>query len=176
MIIIDMNTLSNAQRYKAAQLLTAELPLGWATVEDAMAAIEDELVPENTVLAVLENDAVIAWSGIMPSYGGKVFELHPLVVARPMQRKGVGTFLVRAMEDAARLRGGLALWLGSDDEAGETSLFGANLYDSLPERLKDFDPASHPTAFYQKVGFRLVGVMPDANGPGKPDIFMAKRL
>src|SRR6476661_2634127 len=34
----------------------------------------------------------------------------------------------------------------------------------------------HPYEFYQKMGFAIVGVMPDANGIGKPDIFMAKRL
>jgi aminoglycoside 6'-N-acetyltransferase I len=34
----------------------------------------------------------------------------------------------------------------------------------------------HPTAFYQKLGFQIVGVMPDANGIGKPDIIMAKDI
>ena len=34
----------------------------------------------------------------------------------------------------------------------------------------------HPFAFYRKLGFVLAGVLPDANGRGKPDIFMAKRL
>jgi aminoglycoside 6'-N-acetyltransferase I len=34
----------------------------------------------------------------------------------------------------------------------------------------------HPYAFYQKIGFVIVGVMPDANGLGKPDIYMAKRI
>jgi aminoglycoside 6'-N-acetyltransferase I len=33
----------------------------------------------------------------------------------------------------------------------------------------------HPYGFYQKLGFSIVGVMPDANGFGKPDIYMAKR-
>lgn len=28
--------------------------------------------------------------------------------------------------------------------------------------------------FYQKMGFAIVGVMPDANGIGKPDIYIAK--
>jgi aminoglycoside 6'-N-acetyltransferase I len=30
--------------------------------------------------------------------------------------------------------------------------------------------------FYRKLGFVIVGVVPDANGPGKPDILMAKRV
>jgi aminoglycoside 6'-N-acetyltransferase I len=30
--------------------------------------------------------------------------------------------------------------------------------------------------FYQKLGYVIVGVIPDANGPGKPDIMMAKRV
>jgi hypothetical protein len=34
----------------------------------------------------------------------------------------------------------------------------------------------HPFEFYRKVGFTIVGLLPDANGFGKPDIFMAKRI
>jgi aminoglycoside 6'-N-acetyltransferase I len=34
----------------------------------------------------------------------------------------------------------------------------------------------HPFAFYLKMGFVLAGVVPDANGRGKPDILMAKRI
>jgi len=30
--------------------------------------------------------------------------------------------------------------------------------------------------FYQKLGFVIVGVMPDANSFGKPDIYLAKRV
>jgi aminoglycoside 6'-N-acetyltransferase I len=34
----------------------------------------------------------------------------------------------------------------------------------------------HPYGFYQKLGYVVVGVLPDANGRGRPDIFMAKRV
>jgi aminoglycoside 6'-N-acetyltransferase I len=34
----------------------------------------------------------------------------------------------------------------------------------------------HPYEFYQKMGFSLVGVIPDADGLGKPDIILAKRV
>jgi aminoglycoside 6'-N-acetyltransferase I len=35
---------------------------------------------------------------------------------------------------------------------------------------------SHPFEFYLRVGYHIVGVIPDANGFGKPDILMAKRV
>jgi aminoglycoside 6'-N-acetyltransferase I len=40
----------------------------------------------------------------------------------------------------------------------------------------DDESAIHPYEFYQKLGYVIVGVIPDANGPGKPDILMAKSL
>ena len=48
-----------------------------------------------------------------------------------------------------------------------------NTYKHI-EQIKN--RGSHPYEFYQKCGFKIVGILPDANGPGKPDIFMAKRV
>ena len=51
------------------------------------------------------------------------------------------------------------------------------IYDNLPERISRIEnPGGHPYEFYQRLGFTIVGVMPDANGPGRPDIFLAKRI
>jgi aminoglycoside 6'-N-acetyltransferase I len=85
---------------------------------------------------------------------------------------------VQALEKAARERGGLTLHLGADDEkpGGETSLANVDLYDDLPKRIQEFKYGTHQAAFYMKLGFKIIGVMPDANGIGKPDIYFAKRL
>jgi len=184
MLIVDMKTLKQSQLTQAAQMLTDELPLGWPTLNDAAEEI-DELFDggadnkSNYLVAVVDGNEVIGWCGILPSYGGNAFELHPLVVRRDWQGRGVGALLVNTLEKKAKELGGLTLWLGTDDEAGngKTSLANVDLYDDLPNRLRGFDPGrTHPSAFYLKMGFKVVGVMPDANGPGRPDIFLAKRL
>jgi aminoglycoside 6'-N-acetyltransferase I len=58
-----------------------------------------------------------------------------------------------------------------------TSLAGVDLYENLWEKIRYIqDLKGHPFGFYQKLGYIITGVVPDANGRGKPDILMAKRL
>jgi len=177
-----MNTLDESQLAQAARMLTDELPLGWSTLADAMEEVDmllnDEDEPDALFLAAVENGDVIGWCGMLPEYDGKVFELHPLVVRHDQQGKGIGRKLITAIEEAAKAKGGLTLYLGADDEApnGETSFANVDLYDDLPKRIKEFEPGMHQTAFYIKLGFKVVGVVPDANGKGKPDIMLAKSL
>ena len=185
MKIVNMQTLNEVQRTQAAQMLTDELPLGWANLADALEEIADRVDNierdgdgESLFLAAVEDGQVLGWVGMLPTYNGKVYELHPLVVRSDMQRRGIGAALVRAIEKAAKERGGLTLQLGADDDSpgGETSLANVDLYDDLPRRIQEFEAGTHQAAFYMKLGFKIIGVMPDANGVGKPDIFLAKRL
>ena len=185
MKIINMQTLNQQQRIQAAQMLTDELPQGWASLAEAMEEIAERVDTierdgngESLFLAAIDGDDVLGWVGMLPSYGGNVYELHPLVVRRDNQRKGIGAMLVQALEQAAKERGGLTMQLGADDDApgGETSLANADLFDDLPKHLQEFKPGTHQTAFYMKLGYKIIGVMPDANGIGKPDIYLAKRL
>jgi len=185
MKIKNMRTLNEKQRTQAAQILTDELPLGWATLADAMQEIVERVDTierdgngESLFLAAMDGDDVLGWVGMLPGYGGKVYELHPLAVRRDKQGLGIGRALVMAIEKAAKERGGITMQLGADDEApgGETSLANVDLYEDLPRHLKEFEPGTHQTAFYIKLGYKIVGVMPDANGIGRPDIYLAKRL
>lgn len=74
-------------------------------------------------------------------------------------------------------RGAHTLYLGTDDEANLTSLGGVDLYPDVLSHVASIrNLGRHPYGFYLKQGFEIVGVMPDANGPGKPDIYMARRV
>lgn len=179
MKIINMTQLNEAQVLQAAHILTDSIPIGWPTLQDAIDEIKERLIPGNTLLAASEDDAVIGWGGILaPVYNGNVFELHPLAVRADKRKQGVARAIVSALEDEARKQGGLTIHLGADDERGngETSLANVDLYDDLPGKIKNFDPGVHQSGFYMKLGYKIIGVMPDANGLGKPDIYFGKRL
>jgi aminoglycoside 6'-N-acetyltransferase I len=100
-----------------------------------------------------------------------------LVVRGDCQRQGVGRALIAALEEAVKARDGLTIMLGSDDLNNQTSLGGIDLYPNVLEQLANIkNLRGHPYEFYQKAGFTLIGVVPDANGFGKPDILLAKRV
>ena len=151
----------------------------WQDLESARETVGESLAPDRiSRVAVDPADRVVGWIAGMPSYDGAVWELHPLAVAESHRRRGLGRALVEDLERLARQRGGFTLWLGSDDELGETTVGSIDVYDDIPGAIRGFRKlrGHHPSEFYFRLGFRIVGLMPDANGPGKPDIFFAKRL
>lgn len=179
MQIINMTQVNKTQIIQAAQILTDSIPIGWPTLQDAMDEIKERLISENTLLAAIENDIVIGWGGILaPMYNGNVFELHPLAVRSDKRNQGIGRAIVTALEDEARKQGGLTIHMGADDERGdgETSFANVDLYDDLPGKIINFTAGTHQSGFYLKLGYKIIGVMPDANGIGKPDIYFGKRL
>ncbi|MCL2564568.1 MAG: GNAT family N-acetyltransferase [Defluviitaleaceae bacterium] len=179
MKIVNINTLNESQLNQAAQMLVDAFPHSWETLDKGLFEINGRWSePDTLFLAAIIDGEVAGWCGILPQYSGNVFELHPLVVRADVRGQGIGRLLVEAISKAAKDKGGKTLWLGADDEreGGETSFANTDLYDDLPRRIKEFDHGTHQAAFYMKLGFKIVGVLPDANGIGKPDIFLAKSL
>src|SRR5690554_2639889 len=106
MEIVNMAQLDRAQINQAAQILTDSIPIGWPTLQQALEEIEERLIPENTLLAAVEDGNVVGWGGILaPVYNGNVFELHPLAVRSGKRKQGIGRAIVTALEDEARKQG-----------------------------------------------------------------------
>ena len=135
------------------------------------------LSKKRVAFAAIADSRVVGIIGAIPQYGVTGWELHPLAVVKAYQRRGIGTALIEALEDEVAARGGVTIYLGSDDESGTTSLYGVNLYDDTFGKIANIQNiGGHPFPFYEKCGYKIVGVFPDANGIGKPDIWMAKKI
>ena len=153
-------------------------PGSWPNMESALREVRKSFSDDRISLVALDEDGTaLGWIGGISGYHGRVWELHPLVVAVSHQGKGVGRALVTALERRARERGGLTITLGTDDVTGQTTLSGVNLLPDVWGHIARIQNLRrHPFEFYQKLGYVITGVVPDANGLGKPDILMAKSL
>ncbi len=180
--IIDLTPDNETAIQQTTQLLFDSFknhwPDAWPTLEDTRREVHESFAADRiSRIAIDDNGQVIGWIGGLSLYDGHVWELHPLAISAAHRGKGVGRALVNDLEANAKARGGITLWLGTDDEDHQTSLAGVDLYPNVWEHVTTIkNLRRHPFEFYQKLGFVIVGVMPDANGLGKPDIFMAKRI
>jgi aminoglycoside 6'-N-acetyltransferase I len=182
MRIIDLTEADSGRTEQVAALLIDGFSdtgsESWRSRDEALLSVRESL-QEGCVSRVAVEDSgwTAGWIAGRSMYEGRVWELHPLIVRRDCRGQGVGRALVKDFEDQVRFRGGSTIYLGTDDENNRTSLGGVDLYlDPLGAAARIQNLGRHPFEFYRKMGFVIVGVLPDANGFGKPDIFMAKRV
>ena len=167
---------------QAAQLLVdafrVHWPDAWPTLAEGRREVDEMLEAGRICRAAVDrNGNLLGIIGGISGYNGHVWELHPLAVQPSLQGQGIGRALVEDFEAQVRAKGGLTITLGTDDEDGMTSLSNTDLYENLWEKIRDVrNLEGHPFEFYQKMGYIISGIVPDANGPGKPDILMAKKL
>lgn len=166
---------NSQDRVAVGKLLVEAFPQAYG--DCAEEEVQQCLAKDRVALAAWVGDHLVGFVGAIPSYGTTAWELHPLVVNADYRGRGIGTKLTLALEKMLSKRGCLTIYLGSDDEAGCTSLANTDLFEDTfgkIQRIKNLK--QHPFEFYQKNGYQIVGVIPDANGVGKPDIWLAKSL
>jgi len=182
MKIVDLSVDDPELLVQAATILVEAFkehsPDAWSDIDAAKVEINEALQPDRIVRGAVNDDGILlGWVGAISEYSGNAWELHPLAVHPDHQGKGIGRALVVDLEQRVLERGGITIFLGTDDEDGMTNLSDRDLYPSLFDDLRNIQNLKrHPFEFYQKIGYSIVGVIPDANGPGKPDILMAKRI
>ncbi len=103
--------------------------------------------------------------------------MHPLVVESSRRKNQIGTRLVNYLEKEVASRGGITIYLGTDDLDHGTTLSQTDLYVHTFDKVASIQNLrEHPYEFYEKLGYKIVGVLPNANGWDKPDIWMAKTI
>jgi len=181
MHILKFDGKDEALKHQMAQLLVDAFREhwddAWETFEDGLKEIEEMCEAERIFLIAVDDGKLLGMIGGIPQYDGNVWELHPLAVQPSLQGKGVGRALVMEFEEQVKQRGGLTITLGSDDQDEMTSLAKVDLYVDMWDKIKNIQNfKGHPYEFYQKMGYVITGVVPDANGLGRPDIMMSKRV
>ncbi len=178
-MIVDLAVQPMPIQEQAAVLLVEgfQEPSGWPSLAGAREEVT-KVLAEGFARAMIEGEFLLGWVGGIPQYSGRVWELHPMVVRREYRRRGIGRALVAEFESEAGRRGALTVTLGTDDDSGMTSLSDVDLFDDLPRHLCGLQDRGrgHPFLFYRELGFVVTGVMPNANGPGRPDIYMSKPI
>jgi aminoglycoside 6'-N-acetyltransferase I len=179
--IVDLLPTDSANIDAVASLLFAGFadlsPTYLPTIELAREAVFETFGDEHVSrIALDEYHQVAGFIAGGPSYG-RVWEMHPLVVSAAHRRRGVARELVSDLARIAAARGALTLFASTSDESNRTSLYGADLYhDPLGALYQLRSTREHPNDFYLRLGFTLVGVLPDAEGHGQPSIHFALRL
>jgi len=178
--LLDFAVLTETQRDHAAGILSTALshaPSAYNRPGEARTEVERRLSDDAWFgLAAVDGDQVLGWIGCIETYSF-AFEVHPLVVEPACQRRGLGSNLLAAIERAAANRGALSVYLGCDDDFGGTMLFGLDLFPGVLEKVATLAPTTgHPFTFYRRYGYEVVGLIPDTNGRGRPDILMAKSV
>lgn len=182
MKIISLTKENEELINQAAQLLVDAFQThwqeAWQTFADGLQEVHEMLEDERICrVAINEDNKLLGMIGGIPQYDGNVWELHPLAVQPNIQKQGIGKRLIEDFENQVRERGGITIMLGTDDEDNMTSLSNIDVYENLWDKIKNIKNfKKHPFEFYQKMGYVITGIVPDANGIGKPDILMAKRV
>lgn len=181
MEIIDFAALAPARHGDAARILRdalSHVPSAYNGPGEAEAEVALRCAEESSLgHAALEGDRLVGWIGAIRTYSHG-WEIHPLVVAPDQHYRGIGSALMAALEARARSEGVLTLFLGSDDDYGGTNLFGRDLGPDVVGNIAGIQMTGqrHPLTFYRRHGYEVVGLLPDVNGAGRPDIMLAKRL
>lgn len=181
--VVGVDPNDEAMLRQMAELLVSGFadmaPEAWPDLDSAMEEVREALGPDRARprVALDADGRVVGWIGAIVAYDGNVWELHPIVVDPAHWKRGIGRALIADLEERAREAGALTMYLGTDDVTGMTTLAGVDLYPGVLDHARRIrNVRGHPFEFYQRCGYEIVGLLPDANGFGKPDIFMAKRL
>lgn len=158
-------------------------PHPWPSQTEALAEVHEALGADRVALAAVGDDRLLGWVGASPTgYGRLTWELHPVAVDPRAQGAGVGAALVRELLEGLAAREVGTVLASCPDTDGATSIGGVNLFPGVLDHLRMLDDRRtlegrrHPRGFLQRFGFEVVGVVPDATGPGRHDILLAAQV
>ncbi len=173
-------------REQAVKILLEAFPADemWSDLDEKMAreTVEFSIYGKNICIGIKIGSELAGWVCLRPEYekikNEATWELHPFVISPKFKRKGYGKMLMEEVEKAAQENNIIGIILSSGDEANKTSLSdkeitGENIIEEI-KNIKNYK--NHPYEFYQKCGYSIIGIIPNAYGIRKTDIWLWKDI
>jgi len=149
------------------------------TIDTAMQELQRASEDNVLTRVAIEAGTPKGWIAAHPQGHGS-WEIHPLLVDPAASGKGYGRVLVQDIERQMRSQGGISVFLSTSDATHSTTVSDVDLYTNPLNALRHISirdtSSGHAFQFWQRVGFTIVGIIPDAEGVGVPSIQMAKKL
>ena len=156
----------------------------WPDLDEKMAweTVEFSISNENICIGLKVGNELVGWVCLRPEYekikNEETWELHPFAISPKFKRKGYGKILMEEVEKIAQEKNIIGIILSSGDEANKTSLSdeeitGENIIEKI-QNIKNYK--NHPYEFYQKCGYSIIGIIPNAYGLKKSDIWLWKDI
>ena len=178
--IVEIIESENVKK-QAEKILLETFPKAnmWLNITEnkALETINECIDKENICIGMKKGEELIGLVGLRPMYD-KTWELHPMAIKPEFQRKGYGKILLNELEKIAQKRGIIGIVAGSDDETNKASLSENEIIkENIFDKIKNIkNNKNHPYEFYQKCGYVIIGIIPNANGLNKPDIWLWKDI
>lgn len=151
------------------------LPTVEAAMKELQRASEEQILTSMAIEAGIPR----GWIAAHPQGHGS-WEIHPLLVDPAASGQGHGRILVEDIERKMRSKRGISVFLSTSDATHSTNLSDVDLYQDPLAALRDIGVRDkthgHAYQFWQRIGYTVVGVIPDAEGIGIPSIHLAKKL
>jgi aminoglycoside 6'-N-acetyltransferase I len=183
--ICFINELLNT-REQAVKVLLEAFPADemWPDLDEkiALKTVEFCISNKNICIGMKVGNDLAGWVCIRPKYvkikNEETWELHPLVISPRYKGKGYGKILMEEIEKIAQEKNIIGIILSSGDEANKTSLSekeisGINILEEI-KNIRNYK--NHPYEFYQKCGYSIIGIVPNAYGLKKTDIWLWKDI
>jgi len=132
---------------------------------------------KNRLFVAEESSRVIAFVGVLHHVFPKAYQIEPLIVEHQFRRQGIGGKLLELTEFKLKQEGIHTLFITAQDTESSTNLSGQDFYADNPlALLANIEYSNHPMRFYEKRGYHITGIIPDANGFGRPEYILSKRI
>lgn len=154
--------------------------LPWQDEEETVRAVSEWFGQRRAHVTAYDDGSLVGYATAAPMDGFDIWRMDWMAVAPEYRGRGLGVAVLRRLEQHAHSEGARTFLtsVGDDGAMASTSLWGKNLFepDVLHHlgQLQELRP--YALGFYRHAGYSVVGVLPDANGPGMPEILLARSL